>query len=143
MWSRGGARAVNYRHHSGKTVVDFRGTELMPEGSGHAMAESRTGRLEINMDLEHLQSPRTGCVRFRCAVGRRSRGLPAMAIKRSCEPDLVSTTSLVSCLPSASLFSRYFQRISLTSAVFSSLTDYRLNQIGGREPCLGLRRSRL
>jgi outer membrane protein OmpA-like peptidoglycan-associated protein len=53
------ARAVNYRHHSGKTVVDFRGTDLMPEGSGHATIESRTGRLEINVDLEHLQSPRT------------------------------------------------------------------------------------
>src|SRR5262245_57408023 len=52
-------KAVNYRHHSGKTVVDFRGTDLMPEGGGHATVESRTGRLEINVDLEHLQSPRT------------------------------------------------------------------------------------
>jgi outer membrane protein OmpA-like peptidoglycan-associated protein len=52
-------KAVNYRHHSGKTTVDFRGTDLMPEGSGHATVESRTGRLEINVDLEHLRSPRT------------------------------------------------------------------------------------
>jgi outer membrane protein OmpA-like peptidoglycan-associated protein len=52
-------KAVNYRHHSGKTVVDFRGTDLMPASSGHATVESRTGRLEINVDLEHLQSPRT------------------------------------------------------------------------------------
>jgi hypothetical protein len=33
----------------------------------------------------------------------------------------VSTTSLVFCLPSTSLTSRYFQRISVTSEVFSSL----------------------
>jgi outer membrane protein OmpA-like peptidoglycan-associated protein len=52
-------KAVNYRHHSGKTAIDFRGTDLMPAGSGHATVESRTGRLEINMDLEHLQSART------------------------------------------------------------------------------------
>src|SRR5229473_2082900 len=48
------------------------------------------------------------------------KGTPAMAIKRSSEPDLVSTTSLVSCLPSTSLTSRYFQRISV-SEMFSSL----------------------
>jgi outer membrane protein OmpA-like peptidoglycan-associated protein len=52
-------KAVNYRHHSGKTTIDFRGTDLMPEGSGHATVESRTGRLEINVDLQRLQPPRT------------------------------------------------------------------------------------
>ncbi len=52
-------KAVNYRHHSGKTSVDFRGTDLMPEGKGRATVESRTGRLEIDTDLEHLRSPRT------------------------------------------------------------------------------------
>ena len=53
------AKAVNYRHHSGKTSLDFRGTDLMPEAKGHAAVESRTGRLEINTELEHLQSPRS------------------------------------------------------------------------------------
>jgi outer membrane protein OmpA-like peptidoglycan-associated protein len=53
------AKAVNYRHHSGKTSLDFRGTDLMPEAKGHATVESRTGRLEINTDLEHLQSAST------------------------------------------------------------------------------------
>jgi outer membrane protein OmpA-like peptidoglycan-associated protein len=52
-------KAVNYRHHSGKTTIDFRGTDLMPEGSGHATVESRTGRLEINVDLQRLQPART------------------------------------------------------------------------------------
>jgi outer membrane protein OmpA-like peptidoglycan-associated protein len=53
------AKAVNYRHHSGKTMVDFRGTDLAPEASGHASVESRTGRLEINADVDRLPSART------------------------------------------------------------------------------------
>jgi outer membrane protein OmpA-like peptidoglycan-associated protein len=49
-------KAVNYRHHSGKTTVDMRGTSLMPDAKGHATVESRTGRLEINTDLDRLTS---------------------------------------------------------------------------------------
>jgi outer membrane protein OmpA-like peptidoglycan-associated protein len=52
------AEAVNYRHHGGKTSLDFRGTNLMPDARGRATVESRTGRIEINTELEHLQSPR-------------------------------------------------------------------------------------
>jgi outer membrane protein OmpA-like peptidoglycan-associated protein len=51
-------KAVNYRHHSGGTTLDFRGTDLMPEASGHAKVESRTGRIEINADFEHLRPSR-------------------------------------------------------------------------------------
>jgi outer membrane protein OmpA-like peptidoglycan-associated protein len=50
--------AVNYRHHSGKTEVEFRGTELMPEAKGKAKIESRTGRLEIETDLERMREAR-------------------------------------------------------------------------------------
>src|SRR5436190_5257231 len=52
-------KAVNYRHHSGGTSIDFRGTDLMPEASGHARVESRTGRIEIDTDLDHLRSSRS------------------------------------------------------------------------------------
>jgi outer membrane protein OmpA-like peptidoglycan-associated protein len=52
-------RAVNYRHHSGKTTLDMRGTDLMPEGKGHATVESRTGRLEIDADLDRLRPATT------------------------------------------------------------------------------------
>jgi outer membrane protein OmpA-like peptidoglycan-associated protein len=52
------AEAVNYQHHSGKTSLDFRGTNLMPDARGRVTVESRTGRIEINTELEHLQSPR-------------------------------------------------------------------------------------
>jgi outer membrane protein OmpA-like peptidoglycan-associated protein len=51
--------AVNYRHHSGKTEVEFRGTEMMPEGKGKAKVESRTGRLEIETDVENLRESRS------------------------------------------------------------------------------------
>ena len=51
-------KAVNYRHHSGGTSLDFRGTDLMPEASGHAKVESRTGRIEIDTDFEHLRPSR-------------------------------------------------------------------------------------
>ncbi len=53
------AEAVNYQHHGGKTSLDFRGTNLMPDARGRATVESRTGRIEINTELEHLQSPRS------------------------------------------------------------------------------------
>jgi outer membrane protein OmpA-like peptidoglycan-associated protein len=52
-------QAVNYRHHSGGTSLDFRGTDLMPAASGKAKVESRTGRIEINADFEHLRPSRT------------------------------------------------------------------------------------
>jgi outer membrane protein OmpA-like peptidoglycan-associated protein len=52
-------QAVDYRHHSGGTSIDFRGTDLMPEAEGHARVESRTGRIEINADLDHLRPSRS------------------------------------------------------------------------------------
>ncbi|HMC72920.1 MAG TPA: hypothetical protein VKG87_01325, partial [Terriglobales bacterium] len=51
--------AVNYRHHSGATNVDFRGTNLMPEASGKAKVESRTGRMQVEANFEHLRKPQT------------------------------------------------------------------------------------
>jgi outer membrane protein OmpA-like peptidoglycan-associated protein len=52
-------KAVNYRHHSGKTDLDFAGTTLMPQARGLAKVESRTGRIEINADFDNLEAPRT------------------------------------------------------------------------------------
>jgi outer membrane protein OmpA-like peptidoglycan-associated protein len=51
--------AVNYRHHSGSTTLDFRGTNLMPEAKGRAKVESRTGRIQVEADLEHLRKPQS------------------------------------------------------------------------------------
>jgi len=48
-------KAVDYRHRGGSTKVDLRGTELMPQATGEAKVESRTGRLEINAKLEGME----------------------------------------------------------------------------------------
>jgi outer membrane protein OmpA-like peptidoglycan-associated protein len=50
-------KAVNYRHRGGSTIVDFRGTDLMPEVGGHAKVDGRVGRLDISAELTHLQPP--------------------------------------------------------------------------------------
>src|ERR1700688_3046963 len=47
-------KAINYRHRSGSTRIDFRGTPLMPEAKGEADVNSKQGRIEINTRMEHL-----------------------------------------------------------------------------------------
>jgi outer membrane protein OmpA-like peptidoglycan-associated protein len=47
-------KAVNYRHRGGATIVDFKGTDLLPEASGKAKVNSKAGRLQINADFSHL-----------------------------------------------------------------------------------------
>jgi outer membrane protein OmpA-like peptidoglycan-associated protein len=49
------AKAVNYRHRGGSTIVDFRGTDLMPAVGGHAKVDGKAGRLAISVELTHLQ----------------------------------------------------------------------------------------
>src|ERR1700675_2541081 len=51
-------KAINYRHRSGSTNIDFRGTPLLPEAKGEAAVNSKQGRIEINARMEHL-SPAT------------------------------------------------------------------------------------
>src|ERR1700676_4475356 len=46
--------AINYRHRSGSTPIEFRGTALMPEAKGEADVNSKQGRIEINAKMEHL-----------------------------------------------------------------------------------------
>lgn len=48
-------KAVNYRHRGGSTMVDFKGTSLMPEVTGHAKVDGKEGRLAISAELQHLQ----------------------------------------------------------------------------------------
>lgn len=48
-------KAVNYRHRGGATMVDFRGTELMPEIGGHAKVDGKAGRLAISAELTHMR----------------------------------------------------------------------------------------
>lgn len=51
------AKAVNYHYRSGPTLIDFRGTVLMPEAKGVAMVESRKGRTEVDAGFERLKAP--------------------------------------------------------------------------------------
>jgi len=48
-------KAVNYLYRSGPTLIDFRGTVLLPEGKGVAKVESRQGRTEIDASVQHLK----------------------------------------------------------------------------------------
>ena len=52
-------QAVNYRHRSGSTKVDFAGTDLMPSANGQAKVESKRGAIEIEVELGNLQKPTT------------------------------------------------------------------------------------
>jgi hypothetical protein len=47
-------KAINYRHRSGATKVDFRGTALMPQARGEAKVDSKQGRIEIDAKFDRL-----------------------------------------------------------------------------------------
>jgi outer membrane protein OmpA-like peptidoglycan-associated protein len=53
-------KAINYRHRSGATMVDFRGTPLLPKARGEAKVESKQGYIEIEVEFDDLQ----GATRF-------------------------------------------------------------------------------
>jgi hypothetical protein len=51
--------AVNYRHRSGATLIDFRGTLLMPRASGRARVASQRGYIEIEAEFKNMTPPMT------------------------------------------------------------------------------------
>jgi outer membrane protein OmpA-like peptidoglycan-associated protein len=50
------AKAISYRHRSGATKIDFRGTELLPGARGEAKVESKQGRIEIEVEFDGLEA---------------------------------------------------------------------------------------
>ena len=48
-------KAINYKHRSGSTKIDFRGTALLPEARGEATVESKQGVIKIDVRMEKLQ----------------------------------------------------------------------------------------
>jgi len=50
-------QAINYRHRSGASDVDFAGTALMLSAEGKAKVRSKRGTLEVEADFGGLQSP--------------------------------------------------------------------------------------
>jgi outer membrane protein OmpA-like peptidoglycan-associated protein len=49
--------AVNYKHRSGATKVDFAGTNLMPSAEGTAEVNSKRGAIEIEAEFGKLEKP--------------------------------------------------------------------------------------
>jgi outer membrane protein OmpA-like peptidoglycan-associated protein len=52
-------QAVNYKHRSGASKVDFAGTDLMPAANGQAKVESKKGYIEIEVEFGNVQKPTT------------------------------------------------------------------------------------
>jgi outer membrane protein OmpA-like peptidoglycan-associated protein len=50
-------QAVNYRHRSGSSKLDFAGTNLMPSADGQASVNSKRGSIEIVAEFGNLQKP--------------------------------------------------------------------------------------
>lgn len=49
------AKAINYRHRSGATKIDFKGTSLLPRAKGEAKVESKQGYIEIEVEFRNLE----------------------------------------------------------------------------------------
>jgi outer membrane protein OmpA-like peptidoglycan-associated protein len=47
-------KAINYRHRSGSTRIDFQGTALMPRAHGDARVDSRQGYLEVDAHFKNI-----------------------------------------------------------------------------------------
>jgi outer membrane protein OmpA-like peptidoglycan-associated protein len=52
-------QAVNYKHRSGASKLDFAGTDLMPAATGQAKVEGKKGYTEIEVEFGNLQRPTT------------------------------------------------------------------------------------
>src|SRR5262252_8652345 len=53
------ANAVNYRNRGGSTTLDIKGTSLSPDITGRAKVDGKAGRLNIDVELNHMQRPNT------------------------------------------------------------------------------------
>ncbi|MGA3327989.1 MAG: OmpA family protein [Terriglobia bacterium] len=49
-------QAINYRHRSGSTRINFQGTTLLPEARGNAQVASKQGAIRIESEFQGLQS---------------------------------------------------------------------------------------
>jgi outer membrane protein OmpA-like peptidoglycan-associated protein len=48
-------KAINYRHRSGSTKVDFQGTALMPRARGDAKVDSKQGYLSVDAHFKNIE----------------------------------------------------------------------------------------
>ena len=50
-------KAINYRHRSGSTEIDFAGTAIMSKAGGHAKVDSRPGAISIDASFRDVGAP--------------------------------------------------------------------------------------
>jgi outer membrane protein OmpA-like peptidoglycan-associated protein len=50
-------KAINYRHRSGATMIDFVGTAVMPQAKGTAKVESKQGAISIEANFRNIGAP--------------------------------------------------------------------------------------
>ena len=50
-------KAINYRHRSGSTTINFVGTALMPKAQGQAKVDSRPGAISIDATFKDVGAP--------------------------------------------------------------------------------------
>jgi flagellar motor protein MotB len=50
-------KAINYKYRSEPTMIDFRGTVLLPKAKGGALVQSKQGRTDIDARFENLSEP--------------------------------------------------------------------------------------
>ena len=50
-------KAINYRHRSGSTTINFVGTALMPKAQGQAKVDSRQGAISIDATFKDVGAP--------------------------------------------------------------------------------------
>jgi len=50
-------KAINYKYRSDPTMIDFRGTVLLPKGKGEAVVQSKQGRTDIDAHFHNLTDP--------------------------------------------------------------------------------------
>src|SRR6266849_8337614 len=48
-------KAINYRHRSGSTKIDFQGTALMPRAKGDAKVDSKQGYLTVYAHFKNIE----------------------------------------------------------------------------------------
>jgi len=53
----GQTQAINYRYLKSSTMIDFKGTALLPQAQGRAKVKSKAGATEIAAKFENLSSP--------------------------------------------------------------------------------------
>lgn len=50
-------KSINYQYRSDPTMIDFRGTVLMPKAKGQAVVQSKQGRTSIDVSFDHVTEP--------------------------------------------------------------------------------------